>query len=204
MRGLYAVTPDTSDTDTLIAQVSAALFGGARFVQYRNKSAHEALRIAQARALKTLCAERNASLIINDHVDLAVAVDAAGVHLGGEDASVGDARRALGPTKIIGISCYNALERALAAQAAGAGYVAFGSFFSSRVKPAAVHAPIELLAAAKRSVSIPIVAIGGITLSNARSLVSAGADALAVISGLFDSSDVASEARQFTAMFTSS
>ncbi|HEV7802690.1 MAG TPA: thiamine phosphate synthase [Burkholderiales bacterium] len=201
IHGLYAVTPDEADTEALLAQVSAALTGGARVVQYRNKTAAPALRLEQARAVKALCEMHRASLIINDHLDLAKAIDAAGVHLGAEDGATEAARDALGAGKLIGVSCYNRLELARAAQKSGADYVAFGSFFPSRIKPGAVHAPLELLANARPELHVPIVAIGGITLDKARALVEAGADALAVISAVFGAPDVAAAARGFTALF---
>ena len=201
VRGLYAITPDNENTQSLVAQVSAAISGGVRFVQYRNKTATSQKRLAQALALKSLCRDRGASLIINDHVDLALAVDADGIHVGSGDASYKDARGALGNDKLIGISCYNRLELALAAQAHGANYIAFGSFFPSQVKPGAVHAPTDLLSAARRRLEISIVAIGGITIDNAPPLITAGADALAVISALFSAPDVTAAARSFTALF---
>jgi thiamine-phosphate pyrophosphorylase len=201
MHGLYAVTPDMPDTDTLVRLVSAAIAGGARFVQYRNKIASRALQLEQARALKGLCDSAGASLIINDCVEVAVEVDAAGVHLGADDSDVGQARAALGAGKLIGVSCYNRLELARAAESGGADYVAFGSFFPSRVKPGAVHAPLELLGEARRDVHVPVVAIGGITIANAPPLVDAGANALAVISALFDAPDVSAAARSFSALY---
>ena len=201
MRGLYAVTPDAGETDRLLAIVTAALEGGVRLVQYRNKLASRLLKLEQAHALKAVCSAHNAALIVNDHVDLALAVDADGVHLGREDAALAAAREALGLDKLIGISCYDNLERARSAERAGADYVAFGSFFPSRVKPGAVRAPVELLAQAKRELSVPIVAIGGITRDNAGELVTAGADALAVISALFEAADVASAARAFQSLY---
>ena len=203
VRGLYAVTPDAAHTAALVKQVLAAIAGGARLVQYRNKTASPELMLEQAHALKALCSEHGALLIINDHVDLAVAVDAHGVHLGADDGSAAVARQAFGPHKLIGVSCYNTLERAIAAQADGADYVAFGSFFPSRVKPGAVHAPVELLVAAKRELDIPIAAIGGITTENAPELIAAGVDALAVISALFGTPDITAAARRFTALFES-
>jgi thiamine-phosphate pyrophosphorylase len=199
--GLYAVTPDIADTSRLVELTKAALLGGARIVQYRNKVAGEAIRREQALALKHACDEHGAMLIVNDRVDVAVAADAAGLHLGKEDGSASEARRAIGPDKVIGVSCYDSLERAHAAVRAGADYVAFGSFFPSRVKPDAVRAPLELLTQAKAAFSVPIVAIGGITLQNAPTLIEHGADALAVISAVFDSPDVTAAARQFTALF---
>jgi thiamine-phosphate pyrophosphorylase len=201
MRGLYALTPDTDETESLLAQVSAAISGGVRIIQYRNKTATPEMRVAQALALKSLCHDAGACLIINDHVELALAVDADGIHVGSGDASYDYARRALGDEKLIGISCYNQLGLALAAEARGADYVAFGSFFPSLVKPAAVHAPTDLLTEARRTLEVPIVAIGGITLNNAPRLITAGADALAVISALFSAPDVTAAARSFTALF---
>jgi thiamine-phosphate pyrophosphorylase len=201
MRGLYAITPDADETESLVAQVSAAISGGARIIQYRNKTATPEMRVAQAIALKSLCRDTGACLIINDHVELALAVDADGIHVGSSDASYDDARRTLGDEKLIGISCYNQLGLALAAEARGADYIAFGSFFSSLVKPGAVHAPTDLLIEARRTLKVPIVAIGGITLNNAPPLITAGADALAVISALFSAPDVTLAARSFTALF---
>jgi thiamine-phosphate pyrophosphorylase len=199
--GLYAVTPDIADTTRLIELTRAALLGGVRFVQYRNKIAPHALRLEQALALKDACSEHGAALIVNDHVDVALAADAAGVHLGKEDGLAKDARRAIGSVRLIGVSCYDSLERAHAAVRAGADYVAFGSFFPSRVKPDAVRAPIVLVSEAKAAFSVPVVAIGGITLENVPSLIKAGVDAVAVISAVFDASDVTRAARQFTTLF---
>jgi thiamine-phosphate pyrophosphorylase len=199
--GLYAVTPDTPDTAALAAMVEAALAGGARLVQYRNKSAAPELRLEQARALKRLCARAGAPFLVNDHLELALAVDADGLHLGGGDGPLAEARARLGPGRLLGASCYNRLELAHAAAAAGADYIAFGSFFASRVKPGAVAAPLALLAEARRALALPVVAIGGITLDNAPSLIRAGAQALAVISALFAARDVAHAARQFDRLF---
>jgi thiamine-phosphate pyrophosphorylase len=201
VRGLYAITPDTEKTESLVAQVSAAISGGVRIVQYRNKTATPEMRLAHALALKSLCGDTGVSLIINDHVELALAVDADGVHVGSGDTSYDAARGALGDDKLIGISCYNQLGLALAAASRGADYIAFGSFFPSRVKPGAVHAPTDLLNEAKRRLEVSIVAIGGITIDNAPPLISAGADALAVISALFSAPDVTAAARSFTALF---
>ena len=200
--GLYAVTPDIADTVALVAKTRAALTGGARYVQYRNKTATATLRLAQARALKTLCDEFAACLIVNDHLDLALAVDAHGVHLGAEDGSIAAARARLGGAKLLGASCYNGLDAAHAAESAGADYCAFGSFFPSTVKPSAVRADTDLLRRAKRELKRPIAAIGGITLANAGALIAAGADSVAVISALFDAPDVGDAARQFCALFS--
>jgi thiamine-phosphate pyrophosphorylase len=201
IRGLYAVTPDTDDTPALVREVAAAIAGGATLVQYRNKIAARDLRLEQASALKSLCRERGALLIVNDSIDVARAVDADGVHLGRDDGPAAPARAALGLDKIVGISCYRSLETAQAALAAGADYVAFGSFFPSSVKPGAVRAPLELLTQARQTLAAPIVAIGGITAENGGALVRAGADALAVISAVFAMEDVEAAARAFAPLF---
>jgi thiamine-phosphate pyrophosphorylase len=199
--GLYAVTPDTVDTPGLLAKVEAALSGGARLLQYRNKSASAALRLTQGRALLALCWEYQVPLVINDHLDLALALDAHGLHIGGEDGSVVEARKRLGPDKILGVSCYGRIENALAAAEAGATYVAFGGFFPSKVKPGAARTPVELLSEAKRELTLPLVAIGGITLDNAPALLAAGAASVAVISALFDAPDIRGTARRFSTLF---
>lgn len=200
--GLYAVTPDELDIAKLAAQVQAALAGGAKLVQYRNKIADAAVRREQAQALLALCREYGVPLIINDHVELALDIGADGVHLGSEDGSVSTAREKLGAGRIIGASCYNLLERARAAQQEGADYLAFGSFFASAVKPGAARAPFALLRKAKRALSLPVVAIGGVTLANAPQLIAAGADSVAVISALFSAPDIRAAARQLSELFT--
>jgi thiamine-phosphate pyrophosphorylase len=191
-----------SDTATLSDKVEAALRGGARVVQYRNKSADESLLYRQARAISLLCRRAGACFVVNDSVPLARALDADGVHLGSGDESIASARRALGGGKLVGISCYNQLSLAREAAASGADYVAFGSFFVSPTKPEAIPADVALLALARRQLSIPIVAIGGITADNAAGLIESGADAVAVVSALFDSGDVEQAARRFSALFT--
>lgn len=200
--GLYAVTPDCADTAQLLQKVEAALAGGARLLQYRNKTASAALRLIQGRALLALCWEYQVPLIVNDHLDLALALDADGLHLGGEDGPVAEARKRLGPGKLLGVSCYARIEIAQAAAAAGASYVAFGGFFPSKVKPGSTaRTPVSLLGEARRALALPVVAIGGITLENAPQLLAAGADSVAVISALFDAPDARSAARQFRNLF---
>ena len=199
--GLYAVTPDLADTAELVAKVEAALAGGARVLQYRNKSASAALRLEQARTLLARCREYRAPLIINDDLDLAIALDADGLHLGSEDGALAAAHSRLGPGKLLGASCYNRLDLALAATRDGADYVAFGGFFRSSVKPGAAPAPLALLREAKQRLALPVVAIGGITPDNAPQLIAAGADGVAVISALFGASDIRAAARQFDALF---
>jgi len=199
--GLYAVTPDLLDSDALAERVAAAITGGANAVQYRNKIASPPLQRAQALALRDLCASENVRFIVNDDIDLAYAVDADGVHLGRDDAPIGHARRRLGRAAIIGASCYDSLQRAAAAVDEGADYIAFGSFFPSIVKPGAARAEAGLLTAAKSRWSVAVVAIGGITAAAAPALIDAGADALAVISAIFDAPDVAASAKAFRDLF---
>ena len=202
--GLYAITPEQRDTAELLRKVKLALQGGAKVLQYRNKSGDEAVRLEQAAALRELTREFAATLIINDDVVLAKQVDADGVHLGGEDGSVAAARAILGKQKIIGVSCYNHLSLAQQAAAQGADYVAFGAFFVSTVKPLAPVATLELLQQARSEIAVPIVAIGGITLDNGAGLLQSGADALAVISALFSAEDIQLTARQFMDLNTRS
>lgn len=201
IRGLYAVTPDLADTALLVEQVRAALQGGAAMLQYRNKPAPAALRQEQAAALLALCRGFGVPLIINDHPGLCRELDADGVHLGSADGAIAAARAMLGADKIIGASCYDRLELAALARAQGADYVAFGSCFASATKPAAVHAPLFLFAQAGREIGLPTVAIGGIMTENACMVVEAGADAIAVVSGLFGASDIQGTARALAALF---
>ena len=189
LAGLYALTPELDDTAALVAKVAAALAGGASAIQYRNKSASNALRREQARALASLCAARAALFIVNDDVDIARDVDADGVHIGEEDGGIARARAILGPDRVIGVSCYNEWERAQGAIDAGADYVAFGSFFPSATKPAARRADPALLVRAA-SLPVPVVAIGGITAANAGTLIDAGAAAVAVIGDVFARGDL--------------
>lgn len=199
--GLYAVTPEMADTAALLPRIEAALRGGARVVQYRNKSADRSSLRLQAEAIARACRRAGACFIVNDSVALAAEIDADGVHLGSDDLDIDTARRVLGPGKLIGISCYNQLSRAREAEAGGADYVAFGSFFASATKPGAQRADVELLTSARRTLAVPIVAIGGITPDNAQALIAAGADALAVVRALFDSVDVERTAHRFASLF---
>jgi len=202
IKGLYAITdPYLTAGEQLFEAVEAALRGGTRVLQYRDKL-HEAgdrLRIAQQ--LSSLCRDYHCLFIINDDIALAQAVEADGLHLGREDAPLEAARERLGAKAIIGLSCYNDLTRAHAAQAAGANYVAFGRFFASRTKPQAQPASLDTLRHARRTLNIPIVAIGGITLENAETVIEAGADMVAVIQGLFAQPDIETTARAFDQLF---
>jgi len=195
------VTPDEPDTRRLVAKVRLALAGGAAAVQYRNKPAGPALRRLQAAALTTVCREAGVPLIVNDDLPLALEVGAAGVHLGREDGELADARSRLGPGKLLGASCYDRIDLAVAAAGGGADYVAFGAMFASSTKPSARRAPLALLEEARRRAGLPVVAIGGITLDNAGAVVAAGADGLAVITALFAADDIAARARAFQELF---
>jgi len=197
-RGLYAIT-DGPRSD-LIEVCTAAIAGGAAMLQYRDKTRDDARRREEAAALSSLCAKSGIPLIVNDDVELAAAVGAAGVHLGEDDSDVACARARLGAEAIIGTSCYDSLERARVLAAAGADYLAFGAFYSSPTKPHARNATPALLREAK-GFGLPLVAIGGITPANGAALIDAGANYLAVISAVFGSADVRAAAREFGSLF---
>jgi thiamine-phosphate pyrophosphorylase len=199
LRGLYALTPETPDAADCLARVEAALRGGVRIVQYRDKSADAARQRATAQALRALTRDAGALLIVNDSLPLALAVDADGVHLGGDDGDLAAARRALGPGRILGASCYADFERARAAARAGADYVAFGAVFASPTKPHAVRADLALFGRCRDELGVPSCAIGGITRDNAAAVVAAGADLLAVISDIFQADDAAAIAARVRA-----
>ena len=197
-RGLYAIT-DGPRAD-LFDVCEAAMRGGAKLIQYRDKIADRERRHDEAVKLAALCARHHVPLIINDDVDLAAEVGAAGVHLGEDDASIASARKRLGNAAIIGVSCYDSLERARNLAAAGADYLAFGAFYPSTTKPHNRSAQANLLRDAQ-ALGKPLVAIGGITPDNAASLIAAGADFVAAISGVFGPSDVADAARRYASLF---
>lgn len=199
LRGLYAITPDIIDITRLVAKVEAAIAGGAQAIQYRNKTAPISLRRKQAAMLSRVCDGGGALFVVNDDVALARDVGAAGVHLGEDDGEFSRARAAGGEAMLIGVSCYNDLARAKRLVAEGADYVAFGTFYPSPTKPGARRAEPALLHRAK-SLHVPVVAIGGITAANARALVVAGADALAVISAVFDHDKLADVTRAAAAI----
>jgi thiamine-phosphate pyrophosphorylase len=183
--GLYAITQtENKKPDILFEEVTAAIRGGAAVIQYRDKNPANAPMVASE--LVKICRNHNVPLIINDNVELAAQAKADGVHLGKDDGEIIEARNRLGHQAIIGVSCYNSLERALTAQILGATYVAFGRFFPSASKPLAPLADIDTLRTAKPHLRLPIVAIGGILPENGDQLLAAGADLLAVIGGVFD------------------
>jgi thiamine-phosphate pyrophosphorylase len=205
LRGLYAIA-DTGylDDARLAGAVADAIEGGARVIQYRDKKHDAANRLRQTRALSRLCRERGVIFLVNDDVALAKESGADGVHLGREDMPPDQARAQIGMNKLVGVSCYNDLARATAAENLGANYVAFGSFFPSRTKPQAARAAPELLLMARARLKVPLVAIGGITPENGVELVRAGADMLAVIEGVFGQTDIRAAAQRYAKLFRQS
>ncbi len=199
-RGLYLITPDEPDTLRLVDRVAAVISAGPALVQYRNKAASPALRREQALRLLPLCRDAGVPLVINDDWRLAADLGADGAHLGEDDGRIAEARAALGPAAILGASCYDDLERARRAAAAGASYLAFGAFFPSGTKPLARRADLSLLVASA-GFGLPRVAIGGVTSDNACLLVAAGADLVAVIGAVFDAADPAAAARAISDCF---
>lgn len=204
LRGLYAITDSQLLADgRLLPWVEAALRGGARLVQYRDKSSDVARRLREAEALAELCLRHGAELIINDDLDLATRLGL-GVHLGQGDGSLAAARALLGGKPIIGATCHASLELAEQARRDGASYVAFGRFFNSNTKPGAPAASLELLEQARAQLRLPIVAIGGVTLDNAPALIARGASLVAVVHALFavdSAAEVERRARAFTQLF---
>lgn len=200
--GLYAITDAGFRGERLAAQVERAIAGGARVIQYRDKGSEPDRRRQEASEVLSTCHAHGVPLLINDDVELARTIGADGVHIGREDAALERARAQLGESAIIGVSCYNRLELALAAHQGGADYVAFGRFFSSESKPAAVQADLDLLLTARQELDCPLVAIGGITAQNGRPLIEAGADMLAVIRGVFAAPDVTAAARSISSLFS--
>lgn len=201
LRGLYLVTPELTDTARLLALCQRALAGRPALLQYRCKAADGALRREQASTLLALCRHRQVPFIINDDLQLALEIGADGAHLGRDDGPAAAARQALGPDRLLGVTCYDEFERAQVAQAEGADYVAFGAMFPSATKPGAVRAPRDLLTRAARELRVPVAAIGGITLETAGSLVDAGASLLAVVGDVFADADPGRRAAGYARLF---
>lgn len=200
--GLYAITDTTLlQGRDVVSAVDLAIKGGAKIVQYRDKTLEHERRFAEAAALQRLCNQREVPFFVNDDVELAVAVDADGVHIGKGDGGIQLVRSKLKQDQLLGVSCYNSLCHAQDAEEAGADYVAFGRFFSSATKPQAIQAELDILQKAKQDLSIPIVAIGGITADNGSDLISAGADALAVISAVFAAQNIELAASNISSLF---
>ncbi len=191
LKGLYAITDENLISEENFKQsVESALQGGSKIIQYRDKSNNQKKRLQQATVLQSLCTQYHASCIINDDIELARSIHADGVHLGKDDISITQARKILGDNSIIGVSCYNDLDLALAAEKNHANYVAFGAMFCSQTKPGANNARLELIAIAKKQLTIPVCAIGGINEKNITQVINQGADMAAVINSLFSSDNI--------------
>ena len=203
LKGLYAITDSKLMGSDLISKTEQAILGGINILQYRNKTASLEQQEQEALKLAQLCKKNNVLFLINDNVELALKVNADGVHLGQEDTSLQQARKLLGNDKVVGVTCHNKIELAEEAQEKGADYVAFGRFFNSETKPSAPPAEISLINESKNVISIPIVAIGGITQEVAPRLLEEGADMLAVIHGIFGQDDILSATRQFVEIIDS-
>jgi len=201
IKGLYAITPDMADLNTLIQKTQLAIEGGAFMVQYRSKIDDRDAKMRQCAAILRLCHEYEIPCIVNDDVDMCRVLEADGVHLGEKDDNIAEVRHILGEDAIIGSSCYNQIERARQAQKEGASYVAFGAIFATSTKPQAPRATLELLKEAKREIQIPIVAIGGITVNNAHDVTKTGIDAIAVITSLYEAKTIKETAETFSKMF---
>ena len=203
LKGLYAITDERLIAEEYFSEaIEAALQGGASIIQYRDKSADQQKRLRQAQTLRALCTRYDATCIINDDIELAKVVNADGVHLGQDDIKIAHARQSLGDKAIIGISCYNDIELALTAEKNSADYVAFGTMFSSPTKPDAVTAGLDIISQAKKQLSVPVCAIGGITEENIYQLVQHQGDMVAVISSLFAADDIKHRARLLSQHFS--
>ena len=201
IKGLYAITPDSADLNTLIQKTQLAIEGGAFMVQYRSKIRNRDVKMQQCAAILRLCREYDVPCIVNDDVEICRVLKADGVHLGENDDNIAEVRHILGEDAIIGSSCYDQLNRAKQAQKEGASYVAFGAVFPTPTKPNAPRATLELLREAKSEIQIPIVAIGGITMNNAHDVIETGVDAIAVITSLYESNSIKETAETFSQMF---
>jgi thiamine-phosphate pyrophosphorylase len=201
IKGLYAITPDMADSNSLLKKTQLAIEGGAFMVQYRSKIQDRDVKIQQCAAILRLCREYKIPCIVNDDVDMCRVLEADGVHLGKKDDNIAEVRSILGEDAIIGSSCYDQLNRAKKAQKEGASYVAFGAMFETLTKPHAPRATLELLREAKSQIQIPIVAIGGITMNNAHDVIETGIDAIAVINSLFEAKTIKETAEIFSKMF---
>jgi len=202
LKGLYAITDATLMGENLFSMTEQAISGGISILQYRNKTAPISQQELEARELATLCKKNNVLFLINDNIELAIKVNADGVHLGQSDTSLQQARKQLGD-KIIGVTCHNDIQLAQLAQQQGADYVAFGRFYTSQTKPDAAPAELAVLTEAKKNLIIPIVAIGGVTIDTAAILINQGADILAVIQGIFGSANITTATQQFVEIMRS-
>ena len=203
IKGLYAVTPDEKDLFALSSKVESCIRGGARLIQYRSKGLSKTEQNKQAREIKMVCDRYKVPLIINDNVELCRIINANGVHLGEDDDSLEKARLVLGPSKIIGVSCYNSIDRVRKAVDKGATYIALGACFPSKTKPHAPTASLDLIDLVLKNFKIPVVAIGGINLENIELLTNKGISCVALINSLFKGKDIEGTARQFTGLLNS-
>ncbi len=185
---LYGITPERTDDLDLFHDVELALSGGLRWLQYRDKSSAPEQKRKRARQLRAMTRAADAVLIINDSIDLCLDVAADGVHLGLNDCALDEARHRLGSGYILGATCHNDIDLAKIA-APHADYLALGAVFPSKTKPQAIQVSLNTFAAVKLY-GRPVVAIGGLTLQNCHPVLDAGADALAVVHGLFDEADI--------------
>lgn len=202
LRGLYVITDShLIPRDRFVATVEAAVRGGATMVQLREKEATHTEIVRLGKAILAVTRRHGALLIVNDHPTVAQEIGADGVHVGRDDPPVAEARALLGPQAIIGASCYGEVERAVTAEQAGADYVAFGTPFPSPTKPKRTDISLAIFQEAKRCVQVPVFAIGGITLANARQVIAAGADGIAVVSAVFGAPDVETAARALAQLF---
>jgi thiamine-phosphate pyrophosphorylase len=201
LRGLYLITPNWDDTGRLLAQTELALQAGVSLLQYRHKTASKALRQTQAEKLHQLCRQYDVPLIINDHIYLCLDLNAEGIHVGGTDISVAQARALVGSEKIVGASCYGDLQLARDAQRTGASYVAFGGFYPSLVKQYPVTTNPDIIVAAKNEITLPVVVIGGMNVALARPLVQRGADMVAAISSVYNATSPDDVCKEFVALF---
>ena len=201
LQGLYVITDPVLCGSHMIESVEQAIAGGANIIQYRNKTASKKQQLNEAQALQILCQKHQRLFIINDDIALALAVHADGVHLGQTDGSIQSAREQLGKEKIIGMTCHSNMDAAITAQQQGASYVAFGRFYPSHTKPAAPPAEIDILHQAKAQLQLPVVAIGGVTIENAGTLINAGANMLAVIHAVFAQDNIKQSAQNFSQLF---
>ena len=188
---LYLITPPRiADVAVVSRALEAALSGGdVSALQIRLKDVSDDEIAKVTRALLPIAHAHDVAVILNDRPDLAAKLDCDGVHIGQEDATYAEARRILGPNRIVGVTCHDSRHLAMEASEAGADYVAFGAFFPTETKEPKAHAEPELLTIWQETMQVPCVAIGGITAENARGLAQAGADFLAVSAGVWNHAD---------------
>ncbi len=204
LHGIYALTDEHLLPDpVLVPAAERALAAGITLLQYRNKLGDSATRRRQAVELLDICRRYSVPLIINDDIELCADIGADGVHLGQQDGSLSAARKLLGSNALIGITCHQSLDLALSAESEGANYVAFGRFYPSSTKPGAPAARPEILTEANKQLTIPMVAIGGVNAENGGSLITAGADMLAVVGGIFGSDDIEGNVTALRKLFSS-